>query len=208
MTTENKFDLAAADWDKKQRRLALGNAVADAITRLPLDTGMMAMEYGCGTGNVGLRIAPLVHHLTAIDTSTGMLDVLKEKLVSQRITNVTPRCLDLTQEICPDRFDLIFSAMTLHHIPDADALLATLVTMLQPKGMLVLADLEREDGTFHGPEAIAVYHNGFDRKKLSSQLKALGLSKIGDETAHVFTRMDEKGTARKYEVFLLHGWKK
>lgn len=206
-TPKNRFDQAAADWDKKQLRLELGKAVAGAISGLPLNKEMKAMEYGCGTGLVGLRIAPLVQHLTAIDTSTGMLEVLKEKIISQGIANVTPRFLDLTSDISTDRYDFIFSAMTLHHIHDATKLIKTLFTMLHPKGLLALADLDQEDGSFHGPEAIDVHHHGFDRKDLHSQLSRLGLSEITDETVHVFRRTDEKGTDRGYRVFLLTGRK-
>ena len=66
--TENRFDKAAADWDKKQRRVELAKAIAAGIsTPLPLHKEMQALEYGCGTGLVGLALAPRLGSLIAVD---------------------------------------------------------------------------------------------------------------------------------------------
>lgn len=55
--SRKKFDRAAADWDKKSRRIMLAEKVSTAIGKLPLTRAMDAMEYGCGTGLVGLALA-------------------------------------------------------------------------------------------------------------------------------------------------------
>ncbi|EQD29460.1 S-adenosylmethionine-dependent methyltransferase, partial [mine drainage metagenome] len=47
-----------------------------------------------------------------------MLAVLDEKARAAGLDNLHTRVLDLTREAPPaQRFDLIFSSMTLHHIP-------------------------------------------------------------------------------------------
>ena len=39
--------------------------------------------------------------------------------------------------------------MTLHHIPDTNGILNKFHALLEPNGYLLVADLEKEDGSFH-----------------------------------------------------------
>ena len=53
----------------------------------------------------------------------------------------------------PERFDLVYTLMTLHHIPDTAKILGSFQALLQPGGVLCIADLDKEDGSFHSHEA-------------------------------------------------------
>jgi ubiquinone/menaquinone biosynthesis C-methylase UbiE len=200
--TKTHFDKAAAEWDQKQRRVDLAKAIAEDIALLPLNTEMTALEYGCGTGLVGLTLAPRLGTLTAMDTSAGMLDVLAGKIQELGLTNVTPLCLDLTVETCVHRFDLIFSAMTLHHIEKTDLILQKFYQHLKKDGYLAIADLDSEDSSFHASDA-GEKHHGFNREKLSKKLHDLGFSSINFKTVYTITKVSEKGEKRDYPVFLL-----
>jgi ubiquinone/menaquinone biosynthesis C-methylase UbiE len=200
--TKTHFDKAAAEWDQKQRRVELAKAIAEEIALLPLNTEMTALEYGCGTGLVGLSLSPRLGTLYAMDTSTGMLDVLTEKIHELGLTNVTPLCMDLTAETCLHRFDLIFSAMTLHHIENTDLILQRFFQLLKEDGYLAIADLDSEDGSFHSPDA-GEKHHGFNREIVSKKLLDLGFSSINFKTVHTITKVSEKGERRDYPVFLL-----
>ncbi len=203
------FDTAAAGWDQKQRRVELAAAIAAAIRNdLPLNRDMTALEYGCGTGLVGLALAPHLKSLTAVDTSEGMLAVLARKLADEAITNVTPLNLDLVRNSLPEKFDLIFCAMTLHHIQEKDQLLATFCTMLREGGALAVADLYEEDGSFHGPEADGVRYHGFDPLHLADTLKNCGLIRVHSTAIHSIVKTSGSGEQRSYPVFLLSGHKK
>jgi len=198
----NRFDNVAAQWDQKQRRVDLAKAIAEGICRLPLHAGMAALEYGCGTGLVGMAIAPRIGLLTAVDTSTGMLEVLTEKAKEAGIDNVTPLCLDLTAGDIPQRFDLIFSAMTLHHIEETGLILEKFYRHLKDGGIMAIADLDREDGSFHSPGA-GEKHNGFNRRELALTAIALGFSDLRFSTVHSIRKTAEDGSKRDYPVFLL-----
>ena len=201
--TDNRFDTAAADWDKKDSRLELAGAIAARIARLPLHEGMQAMEYGCGTGLVGLALAPRLGSLVAADSSAGMLETLRAKIAEQGITNVFPRHLDLHHEDCGQDFDLIFSAMTLHHLADVPTILKKFVHCLKPGGILVLADLDEEDGSFHQDNPEGVAHHGFNRRHLAGDLETLGLSRVQSETVHTIWKKTAAGGERPFTVFLL-----
>jgi predicted TPR repeat methyltransferase len=198
------FDKAAAGWDQKQQRLELAAQIAAAIsTSLPLHPKMTALEYGCGTGLVGLALAPRLLALTAVDTSSGMLAVLDQKIKDQKITNVTTQRLDLLQETLPTRFDLIFCAMTLHHIKEADQLLGRFCELLVDGGYLAVADLQKEDGSFHDAEADGVMHHGFEPAELATTVTGLGLQQAAVQKVHTLIKTNDGGVERAYPVFLL-----
>jgi ubiquinone/menaquinone biosynthesis C-methylase UbiE len=176
--TENRFDTAATDWDKENRRIELAKAISSRIALLPLHDDMRAMEYGCGTGLVGLGLANRLASLVAADSSPGMLEILKAKISEQGIKNVFPRHLDLHHDDCEQDFDLIFSSMTLHHLADIDCILAKLFHCLKPGGIIALADLDEEDGSFHQDNPEGVMHHGFNPKELARNLERLGFSSV------------------------------
>ena len=200
--TQEHFDKAANEWDQKKRRQELAKAIADAIARLPLSSEMKAMEYGCGTGLVGLQLAPQLGSLTMVDTSTGMLEVLQNKIAETGPANVTPLHLDLTADSLDERFDLIFSAMTLHHIDDTELILKNLGGLLNDNGFLVIADLDSEDGSFHSAGADEKHH-GFSREALAAILENLGFSSPHFDTVHTISRTGDDQKTRSYPVFML-----
>ncbi len=204
MSTE-RFDKAAAEWDEKPRRVLLAEKISAAIGRLPLSREMDAMEYGCGTGLVGLPLASVLGRLTAVDTSQGMLDVVQEKIDAQGATNIRPLCCDLLAQEYPGKHDLIFCSMTLHHIKDAEELLKRFTELLNPGGYLALADLVQEDGSFHGPEAEGIKHHGFNPDTLTAFLATLGMIDLQSEVIHTIVK--EENNNREYPVFLLSGRK-
>ncbi len=196
--TENRFDVAATEWDKENRRLELAKAISSRIALLPLHEGMQAMEYGCGTGLVGLGLAPYLASLVAADSSPGMLESLKAKIIEQGIRNVFPRHLDLLHDECGQDFDLIFSAMTLHHLADVGGVLAKFFNCLKPGGILALADLDEEDGSFHQDNPEGVIHHGFNRQKLAGNLEKLGFSSVQVSTVHTILKKE-----RPFPVFFM-----
>ena len=200
-----RFDAIAADWDDSPTRRALAAGVAAAITAaVPLQAHWHALEYGCGTGLVGAALAPRVARLLACDVSPGMLAVLAAKARAAGLDHLQTRVLDLTREPAPaERFDLVFSSMTLHHIPDVAALLRVLHGLLKPDGWLALADLDAEDGSFHRPDVPGVMHHGFDRAALQADLRNAGYTDVRARTAHTVSKTAADGRERRYPVFLI-----
>jgi len=200
----SRFDTIAAQWDDSPRRAGVATAVADAIAAaVPIASRWRALEYGCGTGLVGVKLLPRLGHLVETDLSPGMLAVLNAKATAAGLDRITTQVLDLTSTPPPaDRYDFIFSSMTLHHIPDVRALVGAFGTMLVPGGWLALADLDAEDGSFHGPEVPGVAHHGFDRAELARRLSETGFTAVAFRTAHTVEKTRE-GETRRYPVFLV-----
>ncbi len=195
------FDQAAAGWDKKKRRVRLAADISRAIARhIPLAGNMTALEYGCGTGLVGLALAPRLRHLTCADSSEGMLKVLQKKAAGKGLTNISTRLLDLSREEAGQQFDFIFCAMTLHHLKNTELVLTRFGHALAENGWLAIADLEQEDGSFHDDGAGFVHH-GFERSVLTEQLIAAGFEKVKFFRAHTIVRRADD-QEKNFPVFL------
>jgi len=205
--SQSRFDHAAATWDEHPPRIAMTRAIAAAIlAQVPVTTAMTALDFGCGTGLLTIGLQPHVRSIIGVDTSSGMLEVLNEKIAAMGLTNVEARQFDLTSAPLPDQpVDLIVSAMALHHVADVPHLLQVFSQLLAPGGYLAIADLEVEDGSFH-EDKDGVHHSGFDPDELADQLRQLGFQHLQVTTAHTMERPSPEG-ARRYPIFLVSAQK-
>lgn len=203
--TTEYFNERAKTWDDDPMKTARAQAVAEGIRKhVPLAADMSGLEYGCGTGLLSFALQPYLQQVTLADSSPGMLAVLQEKIEASGIANMRPLKLDLTSDLLPqERYNVIYSLMTFHHIPDTDRILSDLYKLLACPGYLCIADLDSEDGSFHGPDFSG--HKGFDRATLAQQAKNAGFQNA--EFSSVFTI--HKGTPPKeFPVFLMVAEKK
>jgi ubiquinone/menaquinone biosynthesis C-methylase UbiE len=196
-----RFDEQARQWDQDAGKVERALRVAEAIAALagPLE-GRRGLEFGCGTGLLGFALQPRLGHVTLADTSSGMIEVLREKIAASGAGNMTPLERDLTSGPLPEEtYDLVFTLMTLHHVPDTDGILARFHALLRPGGQLCVADLDREDGSFHGSGQDV--HKGFDRDDLAARLGRAGFRNVRFATPYVIERVGANGPAR-YPIFL------
>ncbi len=204
-TAMDYFNESAGKWDEKPKRVAMARAVAEEIIKQvsPAET-MTAMEFGCGTGLISMGLAPMMKQVLAIDMSEKMLTILDEKIKQNNIKNISTRLLDLSKDKLPDdRFDLIYSGMALHHVKDVDGLLDKFFQLLNPGGIVALADLDAEDGGFHG-DIPDVFHLGFDRQVLAEKFEQKGFTAIKTSTAHVMKKENVvTGQEAEFPIFLI-----
>jgi ubiquinone/menaquinone biosynthesis C-methylase UbiE len=210
MINENKtdFDQKAAAWDENPMRVKLANDVADTIIREIRPTqDMDALDYGCGTGLVTLRLQPFVKSVTCVDSSRGMLEVLEGKLKNKGLSNVHTQFLDFGQGgKVEGKFHLVVSSMTLHHVQEPAVFLKQLYDLLTPEGYLGIADLDKEDGTFHDDNK-GVLHFGFERVHLKGLLEETGFRDLHDVTATTVVKGIGGNGRREFPVFLIIGRK-
>ena len=192
----SRFDAAAADWDKGDIRQMIAAKTADAVLNtLSLRPEMDMMDFGAGTGLLTYKIAPHVRSVTAVDTSQGMLDVLESKSIPEhRIRTI---CNDITKLPLDETFDGIISSMAMHHIENTKGFLETLADHLRPGGFIAIADLDKEDGSFHSHGNEGVFHFGFEREALAALAKEVGFT-----TPDFTTALNIEKPDRTYPVFL------
>ncbi|MET0628268.1 MAG: class I SAM-dependent methyltransferase [Acidimicrobiia bacterium] len=176
--TTNHFDERAATWDDDPAKVERAATAARAIrAAVRLDASTRLLEYGAGTGLVTQALRDSVGPVTMADTSAGMRDVMERKIAAGVIADARVWNLDLTVDPVPDeQFDLVVTAMTLHHIPHVEPVLERFAALLVEGGHLCIVDLEEEDGTFH-PDGFDGHH-GFNRTTLRDDLARAGFSDI------------------------------
>ena len=195
--SQDYFAHKAADFDKNKSRTDNVQHIADTLTAtIALNREMHLMDFGSGTGLLLERIAPQVGKITAVDVSESMNAQLLAK--QERIAcELELRAIDLVSETLDERFDGIISSMTMHHIQDIPEMFGKFHSLLKPGGFLALADLDLEDGSFHG-EDTGVYHCGFDRQEFAQTAIAAGF---------LAAQLDSVSVVRKpqgdFPVFLL-----
>ncbi|SPF36674.1 Pedicted SAM-dependent methyltransferase [Syntrophobacter sp. SbD1] len=200
------FDEKAVSWDDDPGRVRLANDIAGAIAEEDiLSADMDILEFGCGTGLLTLRLAPLVRSLTGVDSSQGMLGILKAKIESQKLVNIKTLLVDPAKGDLPEgRFSMIICSMVLHHVRETKPLIDQFYRIAAPHGRLCIADLDPEDGEFHG-ENDTVFHNGFDRITLSRTLTNAGFEDIRYRTVANVTKPRPDGRMGSFSVFLMIG---
>ena len=203
---ERYFDLAAATWDEEPRHVERAATLFRAIdAEVGLTAEMDVLDFGCGTGLLTLQLASETGRVVAVDRSQEMLDVLRGKAEACRADNVSTRAIDLDAgDTLDGAYDLVVSTMTLHHIAAPLTLLAQFARVLKPGGNLCVADLDSEDGSFHG-ENPTVFHNGFDRAALRELMSQAGFGEIRDRTAGEIVKAVAGGGERTFTVFLMTG---
>lgn len=195
------FDARARTWDADPAKVERAQDVAEAIrSEVALTPSTRVLEYGCGTGLLGFALQPHVGTLTLADTSREMLAVLREKIAATGATNMTPVQLDLLGGPLPgERYDLVCTLLTLHHIPDTAAIVQRFHDLLAPGGTVCISDLDEEDGSFHGRGFTG--HKGFDRAELGAKLERAGFRDVRFTTPHTIVKETESGR-RSFPVFL------
>ncbi len=202
------FDIEALNWDI-ERRMDRAKAVAIKIKEIVSGRDVRtAMEYGCGTGLVSFNLIHDFEEIILADSSTGMIDVLNNKINESGIKNMIPMRLDLTEDSYTDKKpDIIYAAMVLHHIKNIGQMIESFYTVLNPDGILCIIDLDKEDGSFHAHEPNYDGHNGFSHEFIKEQFLCAGFFdvEVGTFYKDEVIRLEKKVP---YSLFYATGVKK
>ena len=91
--------------------------------------------------------------------------------------------------------------MVLHHIRDIGAILKKFFHLLTPGGILAIADLYSEDGSFHDGDTNV--HPGFKPEKLTSILHQQGFNDTAVSPCFIIRKENSVKEIKEYPVFLL-----
>ncbi len=197
------FDKEAKTWDQNPEKAERARVFAKEILHfIKPNNEMTAMEFGSGTGLLSEQLKDYFHSISLLDTSEGMIEVLKEKIIEKKLSNFYPYQIDLTQDTFDQKdFDVIYMSMTLHHIPDLDNVIKIFHSKIKRDGYLCVADLEKEDGTFHSSSDYDG-HLGFDRHALEDLLYQHGFKAIYYAQPYTITKANDD-TTKEYPLFLM-----
>ena len=199
------FDEKAKTWDDDTDKIERAKVFANEIKQFiqPTHTHLKAMEFGCGTGLLSFELKDFFSEITLIDTSEGMIQVLKEKIKTHQINNFKPLLKNLlTEEFNQNHFDVIYTAMTLHHINDLTKIFNVFNANLKENGLICIADLVEEDGSFHPKEMNFDGHFGFNKNELYNILIENNFKPLHYAICYEIKKISN-GKSKKYPLFLL-----
>ena len=195
--SKDLFAEKSKSWDMNSKRVGNARGIAEAIEKnIELKPTMKLMDFGAGTGLLSYFIAPFVEKIVMVDNSPSMLEKFKEK-ASEFACQTEVREVDLSTTTLDEKFDGIISSMTIHHIEDQKALFAKFYNMLEEGGVIAIADLDSEDGSFHSDNR-GVFHFGFEREILEQIAKEVGFKEINFALASTIDKPH-----RTFTVFLM-----
>ncbi len=141
------FDALAADYDRQESENTIRRRMRErslAVLEATFPSGSSLLDIGCGTGTEALWLANRGRHVTAIDPSAQMLDILnvRARAVKLDIPTHLLRAGDLGN--LTGEFDGAYSSFgALNAEPDISAALAALARRLRPGGKIVLGVMNR-----------------------------------------------------------------
>ncbi|OHD14792.1 MAG: hypothetical protein A2086_13920 [Spirochaetes bacterium GWD1_27_9] len=204
----NYFDNKAKDWDDNPLFVDRAKAIAkEIINSIELTKNMNVLDYGAGTGLLSFCLYDFVKKITLADNSMEMLKIANEKINYNKIKNISTMSINLETENFQEKYDLIYSLMTLHHIKNIDMIVKKFHSNLNNNGYLCIIDLVKEDGSFHTDYKNYDGHNGFIIENLINTLEINKFSEIKHKICYEIEKKFDNNIIKKYPLFMLIGKK-
>ncbi|QWV96218.1 metalloregulator ArsR/SmtB family transcription factor [Geomonas nitrogeniifigens] len=171
------FDRHAAQWDELSRTLLPVPEYQEGLLALVPEVPVL-LEIGVGTGTLMAELARKAKQVIGVDHSPAMLVEARRRLVQDGVPGAELRLGEMTHlPIANGGVGCVIANMVLHHAPDPQAVLAEMARVLQPQGIVVLADLARHEREW-AREQLADQWLGFEEEELKAWLAGAGLSEI------------------------------
>ena len=137
------------------------------------------LDVGTGTARIPIEICQRDRqaHVVAIDLSPSMLDLAQANVSIEGLTDrIRLRLVDAKQSpFADDLFSAVISNSIVHHIPDPSFVLAEVVRVVRPGGLIFLRDLLRppdRDTLEHLVEVYAAGASSHQQKLFAESLGA------------------------------------
>jgi len=146
---DNEWDEYAQSWDVDPSVAEYAKNAFNELTKNVNIDDLTVLDFGCGTGSLTQLLSPRVNNIVAIDPSSEMINFLQKK----GLTNVLPIADYLSDELrqahpeLENKFDLIVASSVCSFLPDYEATLSLLTSLLKPDATFVQWDWLSEEGT-------------------------------------------------------------
>ncbi|EUJ30882.1 class I SAM-dependent methyltransferase [Listeria cornellensis] len=176
---ENIFETIAKKYDSPER-IELANIIARKVSEeLIQSKDKTLIDYGSGTGLIGLQIADSVKTAILVDSSENMVEIINNKVAANKTPNVKAFVADFTKDMIEIKADIILVSLVLLHIPDTKVILEELYETLNTDGNLIIIDFDKNPNVYH-PKV----HNGFVADELEALLTSVGFKSTDIQPFH------------------------
>lgn len=96
------------------------------------------LDIGCGDGSLSLPMLSKSNHITLVDISENMIEIVGQRVPDALRSNVTliNDSFELVSD--DDRYDIVICVGVIAHVPDVSRLWKKIATVLKPGGLLVV----------------------------------------------------------------------
>ena len=187
-----------------QYRIDRAQIIANTIKKeLNLPEMKNVMEFGCGTGLITLNLLDSLQAITLVDSSKGMLTVLKDKINKINSNKKISIYNDINSyELLIESFDFIYSSMVLHHISNIPKYSNRFFQLIKKNGFLCIIDLSPVDKMVRKNEIDFIGSNGFDSNDLSIEIQKHGFIELVNREIYSNSKIIEDKEI-KYSLFML-----
>lgn len=187
MGNTDKFEMIANTYDTPER-VQIAKVASDAIREYLDETkskSKNAIDFGCGTGLLGMNLLSDFHSMLFLDTSPNMVHQIKQKISDFNIQNADTLCFDFEKEGLSDlRADYIFMSQVLLHIDDYEFVLSRLFDVLNEGGHLLIVDFDKNENIVS-----ELVHNGFHQDELTNMMTKMGYENIQSKTFYTGSKI-------------------
>ena len=185
MGNTDKFEMIANRYDTPER-IEIANVSSDAIREFLVDVkNKSAIDFGCGTGLVGMNLIDVFHSVLFLDSSQNMIHEVEHKISSSSIQNAATLCFDIEKDGHLDlQADYIFMVQVLLHIKDVDLILSRLYEILKESGHLLIVDFNKNENIVSD-----MVHNGFVQMELTDAMAQIGYRNIQSQTFYTGSKI-------------------
>lgn len=122
--------------DLEQARLKseLQSALLNIRTSNPTK---LALDFGCGAGNLSRHLSSLGCDVLAGDVSQGFLDLVASRSYQTKVETIKLNGIDLSN-ITDASVDMVATYSVLHHVPDYLGILKEFMRVLRPGGIVFI----------------------------------------------------------------------
>ncbi|GLC90308.1 class I SAM-dependent methyltransferase [Lysinibacillus piscis] len=194
------FERIASSYDTNERA-EIAKIAANAIRAQLIDASTKdAIDFGCGTGLIGMHMLNDFKSVLFLDAAQNMVDQIQHKITEFNIQHAHTLCLNIENESLANvRADYIFMAQVLLHIENIEFVLTRLYDVLNEGGHLLIVDFDKNENV-----ATDMVHNGFEQAELSSLLAKIGYQNIQSKT---FYHGEKIFMAQDASMFIMDGQK-
>lgn len=185
MGNTDKFEMIADIYDTSER-IQIAKLSSDAIREYLADAkDKSSIDFGCGTGLVGMNLLKDFKSMLFLDTSQNMVNQIKQKISLSDIQNASTLCFDLEKESLSElHADYIFMVQVLLHISEVDMILSRLYEVLNENGHLLIVDFDKNEKIVSD-----IVHNGFDQTELADTMSKIGYRNIQSKTFYTGSKI-------------------
>lgn len=170
---EGIFNEIAKRYDNEDRRHLAGVILNELKQHLVDTEDKVLLDYGAGSGLIGLELADQFNKVHLADVSSEMVEVLDKKITLGNTGNAEAHEMNLLEKDTLIKADIIIMSLVLLHVKEHQKLIQKLYDALSDGGKLYIVDFDKNPEVTH-PKVT----NGFTHENLKEMMANAGFENI------------------------------